>query len=80
MRKKFKKAAYCPGVSNPCVVGGLNSEEIIEIMFLCGKNPNIFGVDLTDFNPRFEDYRTGFLLGYMIYYFNLGMMTRLTLK
>lgn len=74
------KAAYCPGVSNPCVNGGLSSEEIIEIMRYLGSNKKVGGLDITDYNPRFEDYRTGFLLGYILYYFNLGYMTRSFLK
>lgn len=45
-----------------------------------GSNKKVGGVDITDYNPRFEDYRTGFLLGYILYYFNLGYMMRSFLK
>ena len=72
----IKKAAYCPGVCNPCVFGGLNSEEIIEIMMIAGRCEKIIGLDISDYNPKFEDFRTGLLLGNMIYFFSMGYSLR----
>ncbi|CAK77363.1 unnamed protein product (macronuclear) [Paramecium tetraurelia] len=62
-------SAFCPGVSRPCVQG-LQVEEIFEIVYLAGKF--CVGLDITDYNPTIEDYRTGFLLGNLIYYFILS--------
>lgn len=65
----IKKSAYCPGVSRPSIFG-LTVEEIIEIVYLAGKV--VVSIDITDYNPTIEDYRTGFLLGNLIYYFILS--------
>lgn len=41
-------------------------------MLLSGQHRQIVSVDISDYNPTIEDYRTGFLLANMIYYFLLG--------
>jgi len=63
---------YCPGVLNRNSKDGLNSEEMIEIMFLIGGNKKVQSISITDYNPKNEDYRTGRFLCNMIYYFMLG--------
>ncbi|EGR28902.1 hypothetical protein IMG5_166960 [Ichthyophthirius multifiliis] len=70
-------SACCPGVSRPSVIGGLTSEEIIEIMFQAGIDERIKSIDITDYNPNIEDYRTGLLLANLIYYYCLGYCERL---
>jgi len=40
-------------------------------MFLAGRH-KIKCIDITDYNPSREDYRTGMLLANMIYYVALG--------
>ncbi|KRX09847.1 hypothetical protein PPERSA_02719 [Pseudocohnilembus persalinus] len=70
------QGCYTPGVTKPSVIGGFNCEEIQEIMFQAGKSENIQSVDITDYNPSKEDYRTGMLLVNMLYYFALGYSIR----
>lgn len=58
-------------MSRPNVLG-LSSEEIIEIAYLAANDKRLVSVDITEFNPSIEDYRSGFLLGNIIYYLMLG--------
>lgn len=58
------------------VTGGLTSEEIIEILLLAGMQKNIVSVDLSEFNPASEDFRTGTLVANLIYFFLLGLSKR----
>eukprot|EP01016_Furgasonia_blochmanni_P044535 TRINITY_DN6191_c0_g1_i10.p1 TRINITY_DN6191_c0_g1~~TRINITY_DN6191_c0_g1_i10.p1 ORF type:complete len:223 (-),score=29.93 TRINITY_DN6191_c0_g1_i10:149-817(-) len=69
-------SGYCPGVSNPSVSGGLTSEEAVEIMFQAGKCPQVTSVDITEYNPAVEDFRTGRLVSNMFYYFSMGYTLR----
>lgn len=69
-------SAYCPGVSCPSVDGGLTAEEAIEIAFLSGKCKNVSLMDISEYNPAVEDYRTGRLLSNIFYYFCLGVKIR----
>ena len=41
-------------------------------MFLSGLDKRIKSIDITDYNPLIEDYRTGYLISYMIYNFIHG--------
>lgn len=67
------KRSHCPGVSRKGdETVGLTSEEILEIMHLAGKCSQIKSIDITDFNPANEDYRTGLLACNLIYYFAMG--------
>ena len=52
----------------------LHSEEILEIMAFLGEElkGKVLGVDICDFNPTNEDFRTGNLISAMVYYFLLG--------
>jgi formiminoglutamase len=58
------------------VTGGLTAEESIEIMMLAGHNEKISSVDISDYNPSVEDFRTGKLVANMVYYFMLGFTAR----
>jgi formiminoglutamase len=62
------------------VTGGLTAEEAIEIMMLAGRHEKISSVDITDYNPSIEDFRTGKLLANMVYYFTLGFTARKSLN
>lgn len=42
---------YMPGVSAPSVIGGLTSEEALEIAEVAGSSPKIKLVDFSEFNP-----------------------------
>ena len=62
------------GVTTNCTVGGLTSEEAIEICYLAGRHSDkIVAVDLSEYNPFVEDWRTGRLVASMFYYFTLGL-------
>jgi len=71
-----KKAAYCPGVSKPSVIGGLMAEEAKEIVLLAGIEKKVASLDFSDYNPKYEDFRTGLLLANLIYYFAMGFKLR----
>lgn len=49
---------------------GLNVEEAIEIFYLSSQK--VVSVDITEYNPTIEDYRSGFVIGNLIYYFMMG--------
>jgi formiminoglutamase len=53
-------------------VGGLTSEEAVEIMYVAGKDKRVKSLDVTDYNPTIDDYRSGYMVGNLIYYFSLG--------
>ncbi|ELR23900.1 arginase [Acanthamoeba castellanii str. Neff] len=69
------KSSDCPGVSAPGAVG-LTSEDALEICFVSGKNPKVRLVDLSEYNPLVEEYRTGRLVATMFYYFAMGVASR----
>lgn len=69
-------SAFCPGVSSPSVVGGLTAEEAIEIGFVSGSSNKVCLMDISEFAPTVEDYRTGKLLANIIYHFALGISRR----
>jgi formiminoglutamase len=65
----------CPGVSRPATVG-LTSEEILEIASLAGKCSAVRVVDVTEYNPAAEDWRTGRLISEVLYAFCIGHVTK----
>eukprot|EP01129_Flabellula_baltica_P009747 TRINITY_DN4036_c0_g1_i2.p1 TRINITY_DN4036_c0_g1~~TRINITY_DN4036_c0_g1_i2.p1 ORF type:complete len:312 (+),score=56.20 TRINITY_DN4036_c0_g1_i2:34-969(+) len=65
----------CPGVSCPANIG-LTAEEACEIAMIAGKNPNVKLMDVSEYNPIIEEYRTGRLLVLIFYYFLLGYAQR----
>lgn len=67
-------SAYCPGVSSPSVEG-LSDEDALEISLLVGSNPLVVLMDVSEYSPAVEDYRTGRLLATMLYSFCLGIST-----
>ncbi|CAG9321547.1 unnamed protein product [Blepharisma stoltei] len=69
-------SAFCPGVSCPSVDGGFTAEEAIEVGFVSGKNRKVTLMDMSEYNPAIEDYRTGRLLANIFYYFCLGVKIR----
>jgi len=68
--------ADCPGVSAPAVVG-LTADEALQICFEAGKNPKVKLVDVSEFNPDIESYRTGKLVCLMFYFFLMGFVRRI---
>lgn len=69
-------SSHCPGVSCPSVDGGLTAEEAIEIAFLAGTCGKVEIMDMSEYNPSVEEYRTGRLLANIFYYFCLGCSIR----
>ena len=69
-------SAFCPGVSCPSVVGGFTAEEAVEIGLLAGACPKVQMMDINEFNPGVEDFRTGRLVANIIYHFILGSTKR----
>lgn len=69
------QSSDCPGVSAPGTIG-LTAQEALNICFLAGQSPRVKLVDLSEYNPSVEDYRTGRLLVLMFYYFLLGYAQR----
>lgn len=65
----------CPGVSCPAPIG-LSSDDALEICFMAGQNPLVRLLDISEFNPVIEEYRTGRLIANMIYYFLMGVALR----
>lgn len=69
------KGKDCPGVVQKWKFG-ISAEEIIEIAFLAGKNKKVISLDITEYCPGSEDYRTGILISNIIYYFVMGYSQR----
>lgn len=62
------------GVTTNKTAGGFTSEEAVEICYLAGLySDKIVAVDVCEYNPYVEDWKTGRLLATMFYYFALGL-------
>ena len=69
------RGSDAPGVScSSCI--GLSAQDALDIMYASGAHPNVDLVDLSEFNPDIEEYRTGRLVVNMFYYFCLGRASR----
>jgi len=68
----------CPGVSCPALIG-LTAQEALDICFESGKSGKVKLLDVSEYNPDIEEYRTGRLIGYMFSYFVYGFIQRLLL-
>jgi formiminoglutamase len=67
--------ADAPGVSCPGTVG-LSAEEAFGICYSAGSQAEVQLMDLSEFNPAVDDYRTGRLVANMFYHFLLGVADR----
>jgi formiminoglutamase len=67
--------ADCPGVSCPGSIG-LTAQEAFDICRLAGACPQVRLIDLSEYNPLIEAYRTGRLVANMFYFFALGVAQR----
>jgi arginase family enzyme len=45
-------------------------------MEICGENPKVQLLDISEYNPTIEDYRTGRLCVSLFYYYLLGLNKR----
>ena len=65
---------YAPGVTSPLSLGGLTSEEVVSVALESGKlGDRLKMVDVSEYNPMSEDYRTGKLATTILYYTLLGL-------
>lgn len=64
-------SASCPGVSAPATVG-LTAQQACDIAFYAGQSFRVKLVDLSEYNPVIEEYRTGKLVTQIFYHFLLG--------
>jgi len=48
----------------------------LDICFEAGRNPKVKLVDISEYNPKIEEYRTGRLIGHMFSYFIYGYSQR----
>jgi len=67
--------ADAPGVSCPATVG-LSSQEALDICLEAGKSKKVKLFDVSEFNPKIEEYRTGRLVANMFYHFAMGIVLR----
>ena len=69
------------GVSANCVNGGFKTDEAIKMMFDLGSQlgSHIISIDMCEYNPCVEDWRTGRLAVTLFYYFVLGLQKSKTL-
>lgn len=65
-------SADCPGVSAPAVVG-LSADDALAIAQIAGSDPRVCLFDVSEFNPKAEDYRTGRLVATILYFFACGV-------
>ena len=65
------------GVSTNCLSGGFSTEEAIKICYDAGlklaSTDIVRSIDICDYNPYVEDWRTGRLVATLFYYFTLGL-------
>jgi len=67
--------ADAPGVSCPATIG-LSAQEALDICFCAGQCKKVKLFDVSEFNPKIEDYRTGRLVANMFYFFVMGFSQR----
>jgi formiminoglutamase len=68
-------SASCPGVSAPATFG-ISARDAVEMAFEAGLSPNVRMFDMSEFNPRVEEYRTAKLVTQMFYHFVCGVARR----
>ncbi|KAL0487679.1 formiminoglutamase [Acrasis kona] len=69
------QSSDAPGVSCPSPIG-LTAYEALRLCFIAGSNPKVSLMDLSEYNPLIEDYRTAKLVTQMFYYFVMGFTSR----
>jgi arginase family enzyme len=56
--------------------GSFGFEEVLELMLQAGRNKRVKLIDITEFNPSYEDYNSSLMIMNMIYYYLLGRASR----
>ncbi|CAF1493261.1 unnamed protein product [Adineta ricciae] len=64
-------SASCPGVSAPASVG-LSAQQACDLAFIAGQSFHVKLMDMSEYNPIVEEYRTGKLITLIFYHFILG--------
>lgn len=67
--------ASCPGVSAPATVG-LSAGDALSMCRAAGRCPKVQLIDMSEFNPQVEEYRTAKLCTLMFYEFCVGVALR----
>lgn len=52
---------------------GLTADEALTIAFVAGLHPRVMLFDVSEHNPRVEDYRTGRLVANLFLFFSYGL-------
>ena len=66
----------CKSIHTNTSPQGLTIDEALDIMFLCGLDPNVILVDISEFCPDAEDSRCNMLVAELFYKFILGVTLR----
>jgi len=66
----------CKSIHTNTSPQGLTMDEALDIMFLCGLDPNVILVDISEFCPDAEDSRCNMLVAELFYKFILGVTLR----
>jgi arginase family enzyme len=63
------------GVSSSCISGGFTTLDMISLFYETGKQLGtlVASIDVCEYNPCVEDWRTGRQLAAFFYYFALGL-------
>lgn len=69
-------SCFCPGVSLPSVIGGLNDIEAIDIFYLSGRCKKVISINLIGYNPAVENLKTKKFVAILYYYFCKGVSER----
>eukprot|EP00753_Platysulcus_tardus_P009819 PLAT2327.2.p1 GENE.PLAT2327.2~~PLAT2327.2.p1 ORF type:complete len:201 (-),score=86.62 PLAT2327.2:77-679(-) len=65
------RSADCPGVSCPATIG-LTADDALDMCFRAGASGKVAMLDISEFNPEVESYRTARLIAQMVYHFLMG--------
>lgn len=68
-------SAACPGLAYSSSIG-FTADEMLEMCFVAGTDPNVVLIDISEFNPDMEEPRSGKLVSDMFYYYALGVASR----
>eukprot|EP00762_Andalucia_godoyi_P006700 ANDGO_06152.mRNA.1 Formimidoylglutamase len=68
-------SASCPGVSAPATYG-LTAWDACQMLKNSGEDSRVVAVDMSEFNPLVEEYRTAKLVTQMFYHFVAGVAIR----
>mmetsp|Transcript_4600 Transcript_4600/g.2597 ORF Transcript_4600/g.2597 Transcript_4600/m.2597 type:complete len:105 (-) Transcript_4600:33-347(-) len=65
--------AWAPGVSDPSVCGGFTGDQLADLIRTITSSGKLKVLDIVEWNPAIEDYRTAHLMTNIIYQVLLGL-------